>query len=49
MKAMKNMSKINLMMMKKAKKMMIWIYLMKWIILLKRAEDKMNKKKLKKN
>ena len=45
MKAMKNMSKINLMMMKKAKKMMIWIYLMKWISLLKKAEDKMNKKK----
>jgi len=49
MKAMKNMKKSNQMMMKKAKKMMIWIYPMKWIILLSKAEDNKNKKKYKKN
>jgi hypothetical protein len=49
MKAMKNMNKSNRMMIKKAKKMMTWIYLMKWIILLSKAEDNKNKKKYKKN
>lgn len=49
MKAMKNMNKINWMKIKKVKKMMTWIYLMKWIILLNKAEDNKNKKKYKKN
>ena len=49
MKAMKNMNKINWTKIKKVKKMMTWIYLMKWIILLNKAEDNKNKKKYKKN
>ena len=49
MKEMKNMNKINWMKIKKVKKMMTWIYLMKWIILLNKAEDNKNKKKYKKN
>ena len=49
MKAMKNMNKINWMKIKKVKKMMTWIYLMKWIILLNKAEDNKNIKKYKKN
>ena len=49
MKAMKNMNKINWMKIKKVKKMMTWIYLMKWIILLNKVEDNKNKKKYKKN
>lgn len=48
-KAMKNMNKMDQKMMKKAQKTMTWIYLMKWIILLRKAGDNKNKKKYKKN